>query len=140
MGQSAQRGRKRAEQGFPADPALRQLHLRPEYVGHAIQQRIFVLEMTINGHWINPQLLGEFAHGERLQPLLVDQLQAGLENALAGEWAARCRRCYLSLSSFYPLGHSCSRFSLLSSRWLNRFPLDKSTTLVYNVDMYRYIY
>src|SRR6266568_4823282 len=73
---------------FPASLAPRQFHLSPQHLRDAVQQRVFVLEVAIQSHRIHPKLLGELAHGERLQPLLINQPQAGVQDALAGEWPA----------------------------------------------------
>ena len=70
-------------QGVLPIPGLRQLDLAHDEVGDPVQQVVLVRDVVVERHRLDPELLPEPAHAERLDPVVVGERDGGTEHALS---------------------------------------------------------
>ena len=74
---------------FQSAVAGRDLDLAHDEVDDAVPDVVFVGDVVVQGHRLNPELLTEPAHRERLEPTFVGQAHGRAHHAVPGQGNAR---------------------------------------------------
>jgi hypothetical protein len=78
------------------DPVIagwRSLDLTDDDLGDAIEQVVLALDVAVDRHRVDTELLAELAHAQVVEAAPVGEGDAGLEDAFAGEGSAALGRC-----------------------------------------------
>ena len=78
--------RARPDRLHPVALPVGQLPLGEHEVEHPVEQIVLVGDVTVEGHRLEPELIPEPAHGQRLHAGAVRELERRAEDAVAAEW------------------------------------------------------
>ena len=97
----SRRHRQLAERGFPVIVHGRSLDLTDDQVGDAIKQVVLAPDVPVHRHRIDPELLPELAHAQRLKAVTIGEADCGLKHPLPcqgcpGLGAGSCANCHLT--------------------------------------------
>jgi hypothetical protein len=76
---------------LPAPLPRRKVDLAEDVVDHAVQQRVLAGHVVVERHGLDPELVGQLAHAQRGDAVLVGQGDRRAQDPLRGQGDARCR-------------------------------------------------
>jgi hypothetical protein len=98
-----------AHRRLPVELERRRLDLTEHDVDHPVDELLLVGNVVVEGHRACSELLGELAHGQRLEAVAIGERHGGLQHAVRAQRGSR-------LGDWFGLSHVAVRFTPLRAR------------------------